>query len=72
MHEIVNIIQDIVSEVSITFEPKQLPFPAGFDDSQLRQHMDRVYETKLSEGIEATIDHFEVCLKDGRLSVPIQ
>lgn len=36
-----------------------LPFPAGFDDSQLRASFATVYETPLTEGIAQTIAHIQ-------------
>lgn len=69
MEEIVEVIKTIVPDAQITFEPMQLPFPIGFDDTELRKHAKTVYETPLKEGIRKTINHFRACLMDGRLRV---
>lgn len=70
MQEVVDLIQSVVSGVTITFEPRQLPFPLGFDDSRLRENIEQIYDTSLADGIQATITHFRECLADGRLAVP--
>lgn len=58
MERVVELIQAVVPSVEITFEPTQLPFPRGFDDTALRQHAQMVYETPLNEGIQQTIEEF--------------
>jgi UDP-glucuronate 4-epimerase len=70
MQSIVDAIKIIIPDAQITFEATQLPFPIGFDDSELHKHAQTVYETPLKEGIQQTIEHFRVCLADGRLQAP--
>ena len=54
-------------QAAITVAEKQLPFPQGFDDSELRSHFQTVYETPLEDGIRQTLDQISVRLADGRL-----
>lgn len=68
MHEIVSLMRQARPTAQVTVEDKALPFPIGFDDSPLRQHFPIVYQTPLADGIRQTIEHFEACLADGRLS----
>jgi nucleoside-diphosphate-sugar epimerase len=42
----------------ISFAPTELPFPAGMDDTELRQLLGDLPEHTLDEGISRTIDHF--------------
>lgn len=72
MQEVVDAIRAVVPDVAITFEPTQLPFPHGFDDSPLRESMAQVFETPIADGIQSTIEQFRECLQDGRLSIPVQ
>jgi nucleoside-diphosphate-sugar epimerase len=58
MQQVVDLIQAVVPNVQITFEPTQLPFPRGFDDSALRQHAPTVYETPVAQGIARTVEQF--------------
>jgi hypothetical protein len=55
MSDIAAAIMQQQPAVKITFDDKQLPFPAGFDDSVLRQHFSTVYETPLAEGVAQTM-----------------
>lgn len=71
MQVVAEAIRAAAPGVNITFEPKALPFPMGFDDAQLRQHMGRVYETPLSDGIQQTVEWFRMCLAEGRLRYPV-
>jgi nucleoside-diphosphate-sugar epimerase len=68
--QIIDLIKTIKPGADITFEDKPLPFPTGFDDTPLRQHVPVVYETPLEQGVAQTIAHFERCLSDGRLAPP--
>ena len=45
------------AEIDVADEP--LPFPAGFDDRELRASYDRVYETRLADGIAETVAHIQ-------------
>ncbi len=65
--EVIAIIQRITPGAAITFTDKPLPLPEGCDDSALKRHFARVYETPLEEGIRATIAHFESLLTEGRI-----
>jgi nucleoside-diphosphate-sugar epimerase len=65
--EVVEIIRAARPDAQIDSAETKLPFPEGFDDSQLRQHFDHIYETPLEEGIRQTIAAFEARLADGRI-----
>jgi len=52
---------------AITVAERTLPFPIGFDDSDLRAHFTTIYETPLEEGVRQTLDGFSACLADGRI-----
>lgn len=67
---VVEAIKAVIPNAQISFEPTQLPFPIGFDDSELRKHAQTVHETPLKDGIRQTINHFRACLMDGRLQSP--
>ena len=45
------------AEIDVADEP--LPFPAGFDDSELRASFGAVYETPLADGIAETVAHIQ-------------
>lgn len=57
--EFVRYILELKPEAQITQKEIRLPFPAGFDDHELRRVMPRGYETPLREGIAQTMAHFE-------------
>ncbi len=57
--EFVGFAKDVLPEAEIDVADAPLPFPAGFDDSALRESFGRVYETPLDEGIAATIAHMQ-------------
>lgn len=63
--DIVSIIRKLKPDSQITFEDKPLPFPTTFDDTELRQHFQNVYETPLAEGIQETIQRFETAARNG-------
>ena len=65
MQQVVDLIQAVVPNVKITFEPTQLPFPRGFDDSALRQHAPTVYETPVAQGIAHTVEQFRDLIARG-------
>jgi nucleoside-diphosphate-sugar epimerase len=67
--EVVSIIRSIKPGAQITQNENPLPFPEGFDDSELRRHFERVYETPLEEGVRKTMEHFEARLADGRIKL---
>lgn len=51
--------QDVLPEAEIDVADNPLPFPAGFDDSELRANFDTIYETPLAEGVARTIAHIQ-------------
>jgi nucleoside-diphosphate-sugar epimerase len=57
--EVIQLIRQIKPDAQITRKETRLPFPESFDDSALRAHADRVYETPLAQGIRLTMEHFE-------------
>ncbi len=56
--EVAALIMHICPNVTITVADTVLPFPEGFDDSELRRHFSTVYETPLEQGVRATIEGF--------------
>lgn len=68
--DVVEIIRQLKPGAQITAGDKPLPFPIGFDDSELRRRFARVYETPLAEGIAQTIATFEDALARGALTLP--
>ncbi|MFN8447799.1 MAG: NAD(P)-dependent oxidoreductase [Anaerolineae bacterium] len=54
-------------QAEVTVAHRLLPFPEGFDDSELRRHFTTIYETPLDEGIRQTMEQIGVRLADGRL-----
>ena len=50
---------DVLPAAQIDVADNPLPFPEGFDDTELRSSFDRVYETPLVEGIAETIEHIQ-------------
>ncbi|HEX2620458.1 MAG TPA: hypothetical protein VHL11_09930, partial [Phototrophicaceae bacterium] len=58
--DVANMIMRIKPGVKVTLAETLLPFPEGFDDTELRRHFGtKVYETPLEEGVRATIAGFE-------------
>jgi hypothetical protein len=55
----IELIRKIKLEAQITRKETRLPFPESFDDSALRAHVSRVYETPLAKGIRLTMEYFE-------------
>jgi nucleoside-diphosphate-sugar epimerase len=58
MEVVVQSIQEFEPNAQVTIEPNLLPFPEGYDDTALKNRMERVYETPLSEGIQQTMERF--------------
>ncbi len=56
--EVIELIRQVKPDAQITRKETRLPFPESFDDSALRTHVSRVYETPLAEGIRLTMEHF--------------
>jgi nucleoside-diphosphate-sugar epimerase len=63
------LIEKIKPGVKVTVSEQVLPFPESFDNTELKRHFKKVYETPLEEGIRQTITQFETCLKSGVLRV---
>lgn len=57
--EFVSLVRDILPSAQLDLDDKALPFPEGFDDTELKRHFSTVYETPLREGIEQTLAHIE-------------
>ena len=57
--EVIQFIWAVKPDAQITHKETRLPFPESFDDSALRAHAARVYETPLAQGIRLTMEHFE-------------
>lgn len=55
--EFADIVEDIEPSANIEVDDKPLPFPEGFDDTELKAHFDTVYETPLADGITQTLEH---------------
>ena len=56
--EVIELIREVKPHAQITRKDIRLPFPESFDDSALRAHVSRMYETPLAEGIHLTMEHF--------------
>lgn len=56
--DVATMIGDIAG-TTVTVGDSLLPFPDGFDDANMRAHVDTIYETPLFDGIQATIHHFK-------------
>jgi UDP-glucuronate 4-epimerase len=69
VQQVAQIIRDCKPGADITVEDRHLPFPAGFDDTPLKQYLPSIADTPLADGIRQTIDAFEQCLADGRLTL---
>jgi len=59
VEQFVDIATGILPGAKIEVADNPLPFPAGFDDSELRANFDMIYETPLDEGIAATIERIQ-------------
>lgn len=57
--EVIALIQAVAPEATIRCADRTLPFPEQFADAKLRNHLPRVYETPLADGIRQTIEHFK-------------
>ncbi len=55
---VIQTIQEFVPEAQLTFSPQVLPFPQGYDDSELRRVVPHIYETPFHEGVRQTIELF--------------
>jgi len=68
MEDVVQAIQEAAGGTPrITFEPTQLPFPAAFDGSALRQRLGDVGLMPLRDGVRETIATFRAAAAEGRL-----
>jgi UDP-glucuronate 4-epimerase len=68
VEQVVQVIKACKPGADISVEDRHLPFPAGFDDAPLKQYLPSIADTPLEDGIRQTIDAFERCLADGRLT----
>lgn len=59
VEDVIELIREIRPDAQITQKETRLPFPESFDDSALRAHVSRVYETPLAEGIRLTMENFD-------------
>lgn len=57
---VADIIMKHKPNVSITVEENILPFPQGFDASELQNHFENIYETPLEDAIVDTLARFEL------------
>ena len=57
--EFVDIALDVLPGANIEVADNPLPFPEGFDDSELRARFSPVYKTPLRDGIARTIAHIQ-------------
>ncbi|MCC6804250.1 MAG: NAD-dependent epimerase/dehydratase family protein [Anaerolineae bacterium] len=64
---VADLIRRFRPQAAITVAEKRLPFPEGFDDSELRRHFPTVYDTPLEDGIRETLEQMGLRLADGRL-----
>jgi UDP-glucuronate 4-epimerase len=69
VEQVAQIITDCKPGAAITVADRRLAFPAGFDDTPLKQYLPFIADTPLQDGIRQTIDAFERCLADGRLTI---
>lgn len=59
IEQFTDIVRNLRPHAQLTVGKRQLPFPQGFDDSQLLRHATIIYETPLEIGIQQTLEHFE-------------
>ena len=57
--DFVSCAKDVLPDADIAVADDPLPFPAGFDDSALRESFGIAYETPLADGIAQTIAHIQ-------------
>lgn len=67
--DVVALIREAKPGAQITNEDKPLPFPAGCDPGDYKQHLNQVTETPLKEGIAETITRFEALLNEGKIQM---
>jgi nucleoside-diphosphate-sugar epimerase len=67
--QIVDLIQQYCPQAQITCADAGLPFPAGFDDSPLRQAFSHIYAVPLEQGVQQTIEQFRALLAAGRIQM---
>lgn len=59
VRQFADIAQGILPQANIEVADNPLPFPAGFDDSELRANFATIYERPLEQGIATTIEHIQ-------------
>jgi nucleoside-diphosphate-sugar epimerase len=65
---LIDLIRQVRPDAQITYDAALLPFPEGFDATELKRHFARAHETPLAEGVRQTIAQFEERLADGRIA----
>ncbi len=65
MAQFADIVRELRPHAQLTVGERELPFPRGFDDSELLRHATIIYETPLYMGIKETIEHFERMVSGG-------
>ncbi|UCH27733.1 MAG: NAD-dependent epimerase/dehydratase family protein [Trueperaceae bacterium] len=66
--EVATLINALRPATEITCADSSLPFPEGLASGAYEELLPGVKPTPLVEGIRQTIEHFEACLADGRLT----
>jgi nucleoside-diphosphate-sugar epimerase len=61
----IELIQRIRPKAQITSSEVNLPFPDGADAGELSVLLPDTRSTPLADGIQSTIEHFELCLARG-------
>ncbi len=67
LNELAKVIEKQRPSSKITSTSKVLPFPEGLANDSYQRYTS-IKETPLEQGIKETIEQFEACLADGRLS----
>jgi nucleoside-diphosphate-sugar epimerase len=67
---LIEIIRSTCPEAQVTCSDAALPFPAGFDDTLLRESFNTVYATPLEDGVSQTIDQFRTLIAAGLIQAP--
>jgi hypothetical protein len=65
--QIIDLIRQICPGAQIACAETGLPFPAGFDDKELRHAFPETHSTPLELGIQQTIEQFRALLSAGRI-----
>ena len=60
--EVIRIIKSVKPAAEITSKGARLPFPERLEPGELGDHLSRVFETPLEDGIRQTMQLFETLL----------